>query len=157
MTKAKHSGFVKLDHELMDSPAWRTASPGVRCVVLAIWRRHNGANNGKIPYGRRDAQARPRLRVDAGRQVSAGSEERGFIVADQARRVRLEERRARSQGNHVADHDGALQQQGRHQRLGRLGSGRRILIDGSRSETTTGPAARPQTTNGSRSETRYPP
>src|SRR5919106_1840788 len=54
--KDKRSGFVKLDHELMDSPAWRTASPRVRCLVLAIWRRHNGANNGKIPYSRREAQ-----------------------------------------------------------------------------------------------------
>ena len=46
----------KLDHDLMDRPAWRRASPHVRCLVLAIWRRHNGANNGKILYSRRDAQ-----------------------------------------------------------------------------------------------------
>ena len=54
--KSMRRGFVKLHHDLMDSPAWRTASPHVRCLVLAIWRRHSGANNGKIPYSRRDAQ-----------------------------------------------------------------------------------------------------
>src|SRR5919106_604184 len=78
--KDKRSGFVKLDHELMDSPAWRTASPHVRRLVLAIWRRHNGANNGKIPYGRRDAQRDLGCGSTQATRYLREAEERGFIV-----------------------------------------------------------------------------
>lgn len=77
--KAKRYGFVKLDHELMDSPAWRTASPHVRCLVLAIWRRHNGANNGKIPYSRREAQRELGCGSTQAVRVPHDAQERGFI------------------------------------------------------------------------------
>jgi hypothetical protein len=78
--KARRSGFVKLDHELMDSPAWRTASPPVRCLVLAIWRRHNGANNGTIPFGRREAQSDLGCGSMQATRYLRDAQDRGFIV-----------------------------------------------------------------------------
>jgi hypothetical protein len=81
MTRAKQpSGFVRIYHDLMDSPAWRTASLGARCVVLAIWRRHSGKNNGKIPYGRRDAQADLGCGSHQAVRYLGDAQERGFIV-----------------------------------------------------------------------------
>jgi hypothetical protein len=64
----------------MDSPAWPTASPQVRCLVLAIWRRHNGANNGKIPYGRRDAQRDLGCGSTQAVKYLGEAQDRGFIV-----------------------------------------------------------------------------
>jgi hypothetical protein len=51
-----------------------------RCLVLAIWRRHNGANNGKIPYGRRDAQRDLGCGTTQATRYFREAEERGFIV-----------------------------------------------------------------------------
>ena len=53
--------------------------------------------------------------------------------------------RARSQGDHVEDHDGALQMGRPPPTTGPTGFRPVNLIDGSRSETTTGPGARPVT------------
>ena len=78
--KSMRRGFVKLDDDLMDSPARRTASPHVRCLVLAIWRRHNGPNKGKIPYGRRDAQRELACGSTQATRCLREAEERGFIM-----------------------------------------------------------------------------
>jgi hypothetical protein len=80
MTRAKKTaGFIKLNHELMDSSAWRTASLGCRCIVLALWRRHTGKNNGTIPYGWRDARAHLGCGMDQVKKYLAEAQERGFI------------------------------------------------------------------------------
>ena len=82
MSAAKTNiGFTKIPDELMDSQAWRTAPLGVRCVVLEIWRRHNGNNNGKIPYSRRDAQADLGCGPHQAVRYLAEAQERGFIEA----------------------------------------------------------------------------
>lgn len=47
--------FVKLDYGLLDSPAWHHLSPYAFKLLVAIWRRHNGYNNGGIPYSQREA------------------------------------------------------------------------------------------------------
>jgi hypothetical protein len=93
--KTKRSGFVKFDHELMDSPAWRTASPHVRSLVLPIWRRHNGANNGKIPYGRRDVQRYLGCGSTQAVRYLREAQERGFISP--TRRARSTGRAAHAQ------------------------------------------------------------
>jgi hypothetical protein len=122
--RAKRGGFVKLDHELMDSPAWHTASPHFRVPGagdLATAQRREQRQDSLQPARR---TARPRLRVDAGHQVSARCSGPRLHLADQARRVRLEERCTFRQSDHLEDHDGALQRSGRHQRLSGLGSAR---------------------------------
>ena len=47
-------GFIKVDHALLDSAAWWSLSRGAEKLLLDIWRRHNGKNNGKIPYSQRE-------------------------------------------------------------------------------------------------------
>lgn len=79
MSKGK-GGFIKLEHSLMDSEAWLTASLGCRCVVLAIWRRHNGKNNGAIVYGARDARRDLGCGPAQAIRYLKEAEERGFIV-----------------------------------------------------------------------------
>ena len=81
MTKKTNGSFVMLGHELMDSPAWRTASLGARCVVLAIWRRHTGKNNGKISYSRREARADLGCGPNQAVRYLEEAQERGLIDA----------------------------------------------------------------------------
>lgn len=51
------SGFVKLDQGLLRTDAWRYLSPDALKVLLDIWARHNGMNNGYISYSHREARA----------------------------------------------------------------------------------------------------
>ncbi len=39
----------------MSSDAWQSLSPDATKVLLDLWRRHNGTNNGEIAYSRREA------------------------------------------------------------------------------------------------------
>jgi hypothetical protein len=60
MAKKKRVGsgerFVVLHHWLLKSPAWRAFSPNGKAILLHIWERHNGANNGEIVYAVREAK-----------------------------------------------------------------------------------------------------
>jgi hypothetical protein len=47
--------YVRLGHDLLDSDAWLHLSPHAFKLLVAIWRRHNGRNNGQIPFSRDEA------------------------------------------------------------------------------------------------------
>ncbi len=55
--KRKRGGprFAMLKFGMMDSPAWRALSGDAVKLLLAVWRRYNGHNNGEISYGIREA------------------------------------------------------------------------------------------------------
>ncbi len=46
---------VRLYHWLLDCPAWRALSPGASRLLIEVWKRHNGQNNGQISYSVREA------------------------------------------------------------------------------------------------------
>lgn len=73
--------FIKLTHEIMDSDAWDTASPQCKDLVLRIWKRCNGRNNGSIPYSRREAEAALKCGPVQAVRYLKEAKERGFIVA----------------------------------------------------------------------------
>lgn len=52
-----HKRYVRIDHELMDTPAFRSLSPVARCLLLELTRRHNASNNGSLWLSVRDAAA----------------------------------------------------------------------------------------------------
>ena len=49
--------FIMLDHALLDSAAWEHLTPYSVKLLLAVWRRHDGDNNGYICFSRREAMA----------------------------------------------------------------------------------------------------
>lgn len=51
----KPEGFIKLDHGLLKCDAWQHLSPDATTVLLDLWSRHNGINNGMIGYAQRAA------------------------------------------------------------------------------------------------------
>jgi hypothetical protein len=75
--------FIRLTHNILDSEAWRKASLGCRCLVLEIWRRYNGRNNGSISFSRREAQAALKCGPVQAVRYLREAQERGFIVATQ--------------------------------------------------------------------------
>ena len=51
----RQAPFVKLDHAMLRTEAWKHLSPTGAKLLLAIWIRHNGRNNGRISFSRREA------------------------------------------------------------------------------------------------------
>jgi len=47
--------YIALPHWMLRSPAWRALSPNGKAVLLHLWERHNGSNNGQIVYAVREA------------------------------------------------------------------------------------------------------
>jgi len=46
--------FVALHHWMLKSTAFRALSPNAKAVLLHVWERHNGSNNGQIVYATRE-------------------------------------------------------------------------------------------------------
>jgi hypothetical protein len=49
--------FVLLPHYMLKSSAWKSLSPNAKALLLEVWVRHNGFNNGEISYAVREAEA----------------------------------------------------------------------------------------------------
>src|SRR6266568_5114699 len=47
--------WIRLPHHLLRCPAWVTMSPRAKALLLHLWERHNGVNNGEISYSIREA------------------------------------------------------------------------------------------------------
>jgi len=55
--KKSGAGWIKLTHEVVDGEAFGAASNNARCLLILLWRRHNGKNNGAIELSIREAAA----------------------------------------------------------------------------------------------------
>ena len=49
--------FIALEHGVMNSPAYESLSGDALKLLLAVWKRHDGANNGAISFSTREAAA----------------------------------------------------------------------------------------------------
>ena len=56
--RSKYMRYVRLEHWLLNSPAWRALKPGERAVYIELCKLYNGANNGAIALSNRDAAER---------------------------------------------------------------------------------------------------
>ena len=56
--KGRNTGqqFIRLDAAVTQSPAWQSLCCEARSLLIEIWRRHNGSNNGFISYSYREAK-----------------------------------------------------------------------------------------------------
>lgn len=48
--------WVGLQHWMLKSTAWQLLSPNAVKVLIAVWQRYNGINNGEISYSCREAE-----------------------------------------------------------------------------------------------------
>jgi hypothetical protein len=80
----RKNGFIKLDHAIMDTAAWEfVLRTGAALLLLEIWHRFNGKNNGRIPYSNRDAQRRFKCGSHTAFNWFRDLERAGFIVAQE--------------------------------------------------------------------------
>ncbi|HYH36738.1 MAG TPA: hypothetical protein VD860_00835 [Azospirillum sp.] len=87
--------FVALPHYLLNSLAWRTMSPNAKALLLDVWARHNGANNGDIAYAVREAEGIG-LSKDQAARAFAELAERGFLRLHRAATFTLKTKEART-------------------------------------------------------------
>jgi hypothetical protein len=71
--------FVKLDHWLLKTPAWRSLSPASRALYVEIAQRYNGSNNGEISMAVREAAHLIHVAKDTAAKSFRELEEKGFI------------------------------------------------------------------------------
>lgn len=75
--------FIRLHAGITGSDAYQDLKPLPRALLIEIWRRHDGFNNGRIPYSEREGASA----LHTGRnQIRAGLNdliEHGFIVRHQ--------------------------------------------------------------------------
>ena len=88
MGKANQKGrskdrFLMFHHGVWTSPAWLSLSCESRCLLLEIWQRHNGKNNGEIAYSWREARERLRIGQGKVKQAFLDLQDRGFLIARQ--------------------------------------------------------------------------
>jgi len=87
--------FVRLEHTLLHSPAYRSLSPLARTLLIELVSLHNGSNNGEIYFSQRDAAAAAGV-ADVG-SAGRGLKElldRGFIAVTRPGAFTVKERHA---------------------------------------------------------------
>tara|TARA_R110002110_G_scaffold137735_2_gene323072 strand:- start:144 stop:650 length:507 start_codon:yes stop_codon:yes gene_type:complete len=79
--RTKHEPFILLHRGVTNSEAWRSLSCEAKALLIEVWARHNGANNGQIALSHR--QARAALRIGNGKVQKTFLElqEKGFLIA----------------------------------------------------------------------------
>jgi hypothetical protein len=75
------NGFIKLDWALMRTEAWQALSGNERALLIYIWAKHNGKNNGNIGCGRREVQKQFGCGEHTAVKWLRSLQEKGFIVA----------------------------------------------------------------------------
>ena len=92
--KSKGERHVRLRHWMLRSPAWRALSPNGKAVLLHVWERHNGVNNGQIVYAVREAAEIGVSRSAAGRALTEAIE-LGFLKVTRYSAFRVKTKEAR--------------------------------------------------------------
>ncbi|TDU31309.1 hypothetical protein DFR24_0673 [Panacagrimonas perspica] len=77
------SKFVKLEHWMMDTAAWKDLDPVARCAYIEVRRiyRGPGSNNGRIGVGVRNLSDNLGVSKDTAARALRSLQEHGFLVA----------------------------------------------------------------------------
>jgi len=101
MTKVRKTRYtdyerwVGLPHCMLKAPAWRTATPNAKALLIDVWQRYNGSNNGDIAYSVREAAAIGLHRNTAGKAF-AELIERGFLIVTRQAAFTMKTRESRT-------------------------------------------------------------
>lgn len=79
--RSNYEPYIKLNRGVTKSLAWQNLKCEARALMIEIWARHNGSNNGQIGYSHRQA----RVALGVGNRKVQGAfkelQDKGFIVA----------------------------------------------------------------------------
>ena len=85
MKDKKRNGFIKLEREILGTDAWLAiARSGALALLVDIWGRYNGRNNGQISYSQREAEHRFGCGARRAIRWFRELQEAGFIVVMQS-------------------------------------------------------------------------
>jgi hypothetical protein len=70
--------FIMLPHYMLRSEVWKTLAPEAKALLIDVWMRHNGSNNGEISYSVREASQIGLSRSVAARMFKVLTD-RGFL------------------------------------------------------------------------------
>ena len=70
---------IRIYHWMLNSPAWKSLSLKARCLLLEVWQRHNGQNNGEIAYSVREGAKAMAVGKDTVSALFRELEDRGFL------------------------------------------------------------------------------
>lgn len=77
------SRFVKLDHYVLNSPAYQSLKPAARALHVELRLRFNGSNNGRITLSIREAAGELHIAPDTASKAFKQLQETGFIKCRQ--------------------------------------------------------------------------
>ena len=83
-TKGRNTGesrHVRLYHSMLKSPAWKYLSPVAFKLLVAVWSRYNGINNGKISFSVREGGDELNISKNTAHKAFKELEEKGFLKA----------------------------------------------------------------------------
>lgn len=80
--QASSQKHIRLYNWVMDTPAWSSLPMGARCLLLEVWRRNNGLNNGQISYSQREAVKALGCGFGSAARWFTELQEKGFLVAE---------------------------------------------------------------------------
>lgn len=87
--------FVALRHYMLKCPAWETLSGTSMKILIEVWKRHNGVNNGEIVFGTREAET-----IGIGKSQTAVAladlQQRGFLKVARNSTFTLKTKEART-------------------------------------------------------------
>lgn len=75
----KQDGFIRLNHRLLDSVAWRSLTAQERAVLIETMKLHNGSNNGRIGFSCRQAARACNINKDTANKAFKRLVELGFL------------------------------------------------------------------------------
>ena len=81
--RSRNQPFIRLHRGVTDSAAWKSLSCEAKALLLLVWERHNGTNNGRIPLSHREARDALRIGNDKLQRAFLELQERGFLIARQ--------------------------------------------------------------------------
>ena len=81
--RQRHARFIALEHGMMNSPAYQALTGDSLKLLLAVWKRHDGQNNGEISFSTREAADLLRGNKNTAARRFAELQELGFLAAEQ--------------------------------------------------------------------------
>lgn len=81
--RSANQRFIKLHEGVTGSDAYQALSVFARAILIEVWRRHDGTNNGSIPYSERDGKTALGTGRRQVREALAQLVEHGFLIKHQ--------------------------------------------------------------------------
>lgn len=79
--RSKFEPYIKLHRGVTNSEAYKSLSCEARSLLIEVWARHNGVNNGHIALSHREARTALRIGNDKTYRTFRELQEKGFLIA----------------------------------------------------------------------------